>query len=216
MIIGAFAALLAPSAVDADTVGYLAGRLSGVHGLIVLALLLGLVPAQAEGPYGAFLTAMAGLSARGRAASSTVLLRVGFVIVFTIVAIVLAVAAGPNLETTFENITLFLLYLLVPWTAINLTDFYLVRRGQYDIDALFEVNGPYGLISWPSVVLYLVTIGVEIPFVNTSLLEGPIAKAMGGADIAWIVGLVLAAVTYWLLARARRVPDPPPAGTVTL
>ena len=40
-------------------------------------------------PVRAFLTAMAGLSARGRTASSTVLLRVGFVIVFTIVAIVL-------------------------------------------------------------------------------------------------------------------------------
>ena len=213
MIIGAFAALLAPNAVDADTVGYLAGRLSAVHGLIVLALLIGLVPAQAEGPYGAFLTAMAGLSARGRAAASTVRLRVGFVVAFTFVAIVLAIAAGPNLETTFENITLFLLYLLVPWTAINLTDFYLVRHGQYDIEALFETHGPYGFINWPSVLLYLVTIGVEIPFVNASLLEGPIAKAMGGADIAWIIGLALPTVAYWLLARARRVPDPPPLVT---
>jgi hypothetical protein len=50
MIIGAFAALLAPAAIDADTIGYLAGRLHAVRPLIIIALLLGLVPAQAEGP----------------------------------------------------------------------------------------------------------------------------------------------------------------------
>ena len=209
MLIGAFAALLAPNAVDADTVGYLAGRLSGVHGLIVLALLLGLVPAQAEGPYGAFLAAVAAVSERGRIAG-TVLQRAVFVTVFTVVAIVLAVVAGSHLLTTFENITLFLLYLLVPWTAINLTDFYLVRRGHYDIAALFQRDGAYGWISWPSVILYLVTIGIEIPFVDATLYEGPIAKALGGTDIAWIVGLLIASVVYWLLARARQIPDAPP------
>jgi NCS1 family nucleobase:cation symporter-1 len=155
------------------------------------------------------------VSARGRA-GSTVVARTAFVIVFTIVATVLAAVAGAHLETTFENITLFLLYLLVPWTAINLTDYYLVRRGQYDIQALFERRGPYGLISWPSVLLYLITIGIEIPFVNATLLEGPIAKALGGADIAWIIGLILPSVAYWLLARARHVPDPPPEPALNL
>ena len=59
-------------------------------------------------------------------------------------------------------------------------------------------------------ILYLVTIGIEIPFVDATLYEGPIAKALGGTDIAWIVGLVIASVVYWLLARARHIPDAPP------
>jgi nucleobase:cation symporter-1, NCS1 family len=42
---------------------------------------------------------------------------------------------------------------------------------------------------------------VEIPFVNSSLYEGPIAKSLGGADISWIVGFVVAAVLYYLAAR---------------
>lgn len=34
-----------------------------------------------------------------------------------------------------------MLYLLVPWTAVNLTDYFFVRRGHYAIADLFTSNG---------------------------------------------------------------------------
>jgi purine-cytosine permease-like protein len=46
--------------------------------------------------------------------------------------------------TDLSNFLVFTLYLLVPWTAINLTDFYLIRRGRYDIPELFKADGIYG------------------------------------------------------------------------
>jgi NCS1 family nucleobase:cation symporter-1 len=35
-----------------------------------------------------------------------------------------------------------------------------------------------------------------IPFMNTSLIEGPVARAWHGADVAYFVNLLVAAVLY--------------------
>ena len=43
----------------------------------------------------------------------------------------------------FTSLTL-MLYLLVPWTATNLVDFFFVRRGHYAITDLFQPDGIYG------------------------------------------------------------------------
>jgi NCS1 family nucleobase:cation symporter-1 len=93
---------------------------------------------------------------------------------------------------------------MIPWTAINLTDYYLVRRGRYDIEDFFKVDGQYGRVNWWGVGIYVLTIGVEIPFINSSLYVGPIATDLGGADISWIVGFIVAAVLYYLAARRRQ------------
>jgi NCS1 family nucleobase:cation symporter-1 len=53
---------------------------------------------------------------------------------------------------------------------------------------------------------YFFGIVVQIPFLAQKLYTGPITKALGGADISWIVGLVATAVVYYLLARTRANP----------
>ena len=106
-----------------------------------------------------------------------------------------------DMAKSYENITLFLLYLLVPWTAINLMDYYVIRHGNYDIPQLFERNGIYGLLNWRAIGIYVVAVIIEIPFVNSSLYVGPISTALDGADIAWIVGVVFSAVAYYLLVK---------------
>ena len=77
------------------------------------------------------------------------------------------------------------LYLLIPWTAINLTDFYVIRHGNYDIAELFKVNGKYGKVNWFALIVYGLTVLVEWPFMNN----------------AWIVGFVFAAIVYYVGAR---------------
>ena len=50
-------------------------------------------------------------------------------------------------ESYLDSFNLFLqlmLYFLVPWTAVNLADFYLVRKGQYAISDIFNPAGIYG------------------------------------------------------------------------
>src|ERR1700753_2280297 len=38
----------------------------------------------------------------------------------------------------YTDFILLLLYVLVPWTAINLVDYYLLRHGQYDVASFFR------------------------------------------------------------------------------
>src|SRR4029079_11294926 len=38
---------------------------------------------------------------------------------------------------------------------------------------------------------------VSIPFMNQTLYVGPAATALGGADIAYLVGFVVAGALYW-------------------
>jgi hypothetical protein len=40
-----------------------------------------------------------------------------------------------------------------------------------------------------------------VPFFSTGIFTGPVAKAAGGADFSLFVGLPVAGVLYWLLAR---------------
>ena len=207
MVIGALAAAVSSTGVNTDAIGFLGHRFPAISSLIILALLLGLIPAGAEGPYGAFLTAFSAVSASGKARSIP-LIRAAFVTAFTVVATLLAILAGANVLSTFENITLFLLYLLVPWTAINLTDYYLVRRGNYDVGALFAPDGQYRRCNWPALIIYAVSIGVEIPFINSTLYVGPLVKHLGGADISWILGIVVAGVLYYAYARAASLVKP--------
>jgi NCS1 family nucleobase:cation symporter-1 len=203
MILGAMAATISAEAVGEDSVGMLSGQVPGLSSVILLAIVIGAVPAGAYGAYGMYLTAVSAISVKGHG-SSTALVRTVFIVVTGVIATVATLLASGHILETVQNITLFLLYLLVPWTAINLTDFYLVRRGHYNVGELFKARGEYGLVNWPALVIYLVAIGAEIPFINSSFYVGPFVQRLGGADISWIVGLVLATVLYLGCARLRR------------
>ena len=63
-----------------------------------------------------------------------------------------AIAYQSTFLTSYYNFILFLLYLLVPWTSINLVDFYLVRHGHYDVPSFFRQDGgEYGRFQWQTV-----------------------------------------------------------------
>ena len=114
----------------------------------------------------------------------------------------IAVVGRTNFVPNYTNFILFLAYFLIPWTAVNLVDFYFVRREQYDIDAIFDRDGIYGKVSWQAMTAYLLGVAVEIPFMSTTFYTGPMVAHLGGADIAWIVGLVVTSVTYFILGRS--------------
>ena len=126
-------------------------------------------------------------------------------VVIYIAAVVPAIVSQNNFLVNYSNFILLLLYVLVPWTAINLVDFYLVRHGNYDVSQFFRGDGGiYGRFDWVSIGCYLVGIAIEVPFVNTTLFEGPAAKALNGADISWIICLIVIAPAYYLAAKRLR------------
>jgi NCS1 family nucleobase:cation symporter-1 len=169
-------------------------------GWVLIIVALSLVGAGASNLYGGMLALISMLST-WKSIEPSRLLRVVGVAVTTAVGLVCAIVGAGSFLKHFTDFLLVLLFVFVPWTAVNLTDFYLIRRGRYDIASLFTPRGIYGGVNWRGMAAYFVGLLVSLPFLNSSLWVGPAAKAMGGADISWVIGLILPAVLYWLLNR---------------
>jgi NCS1 family nucleobase:cation symporter-1 len=119
-------------------------------------------------------------------------------------AVLIAVLSAPNFMAAYTNFLSLLLYVLVPWTAINLVDYYVVQHGNYDVPAFFRRDGGvYGRYNAPALICYVIGIVVQVPFMATGLYTGPIAAAMKGVDASWIVGLAVISPLYWLMVRGR-------------
>jgi len=87
---------------------------------------------------------------------------------------------------------------MVPWTAVNLVDYYLIRRGSYDVASFFAADGGvYGRYNMAALICYLLGILVQVPFIASDALHGSIARAMGGIDFSWIVGLLVVSAAYY-------------------
>jgi hypothetical protein len=54
----------------------------------------------------------------------------------------------------------------------------------------------YGRWSWRGLAAYGIGFVVMIPFFSTEHFKGPIAQALGGADVAMLVGLPVSAIVY--------------------
>src|SRR5690349_9361334 len=122
-------------------------------------------------------------------------------------AIVLILAATENFLGNFNNFLLLILYLFVPWTAVNLVDYYIVRRGHYAIAEIFNPRGIYGRWGWRGILAYLIGFAAMIPFFDVgTLYEGPAAHAFGGADISFFIGLPVAGLLYYAFTRSVDVP----------
>jgi nucleobase:cation symporter-1, NCS1 family len=206
MVFGSVAAATAPKAFGADSVGYVVGLAPhSVSGAFFLVVVLGVLAVNVLNLYGAFMSTTTTLSAllRFRVGRG---LRAGFILGAAIAGTALALAAQGDFLDNFENFILLLTYFLVPWTAINLVDFYLIRREQYDIPAMFDPDGCYGRVNWRTLSAYALGVVVEIPFVSTTFYTGPMVAHLGGADISWLLGLAVSGVLYYVLLREQAVP----------
>ncbi|WP_330218421.1 cytosine permease [Mycolicibacterium obuense] len=127
-------------------------------------------------------------------------------IVLFVLTLIPALVSAEDFLANYANFLALLLCVLIPWTAVNLVDYYLLRHGHYDIDALFERDGGrYGRFNWVAIGCYFAGILVQIPFLSTTLFTGFAAAAMDGVDISWIVGLAVICPLYYALMRPRVV-----------
>jgi purine-cytosine permease-like protein len=119
-----------------------------------------------------------------------------------VLSVIGALAATKNFLGNFNNFLLLILYLFIPWTAVNLVDYYIVRRGHYAIAEIFNPHGMYGRWGWRGILAYLIGFAAMTPFFSVgTLYEGVAAKALGGADISFFIGLPVAAILYYVLSR---------------
>jgi len=161
--------------------------------------------------YGGMLTVLTGIDSFRKIQTSRMWRGVTVVV---LAAIWYAIGAGISTSSSdtavnavLNSLTL-MLYLLVPWTALNLVDFFFVRRGHYAITDIFRPDGVYGLWGWRGLTAYAAGFVAEIPFMVLPSIAGfsytgwfP-DHVTGGVDYSWLVGLIVSGLVYLLLARS--------------
>ncbi|MBA6067525.1 purine-cytosine permease family protein [Pseudomonas mosselii] len=198
-IFGAVAVLAIPAGMDTmDAVKLATGTLGP---LMLVLFLLSVISHNALNLYGAVLSIITLVQTFAYRWIPTAKSRAVLSLIVLAACCVVAVFASADFIGHFVDMVLVLLVVLVPWTAINLIDFYVIHKGDYDIDSIFEVDGGiYGRYNPQALIAYAVGIAVQIPFMNTPLYVGPVSVHINGADLSWLVGLAITSPLYWWLA----------------
>jgi NCS1 nucleoside transporter family len=173
----------------------------GFGAIVLILAALGLVSVTALNMYGGSLTLISAIDSF-RKVRPTLSVRVVTVGLTAVLSVIGALAASKNFLGNFNNFLLLILYLFIPWTAVNLVDYYIVRRGHYAIAEIFNPHGMYGRWGWRGILAYLIGFAAMTPFFSVgTLYKGVAAKALGGADISFFIGLPVAAILYYVLSR---------------
>ncbi|WP_319446582.1 MULTISPECIES: cytosine permease [unclassified Mycobacterium] len=203
MVLGALVAALFANATPLEAVKSAAdGLLAGSGDWLLIAALPGLVTVITVNIYAASLELITMIDSF-KAVQPTRRLRVISCSLIAAAGLLGAVLSSGEFLANFGSFLVVLLYLLVPWTSVNLVDYYFVRRGHYAIREIFVPSGGvYGTWGWRGLGAYAIGIVAMIPFVVTVWYTGPVASAMGNVDIALFVGLFVSAFAYLLMARS--------------
>ncbi|MDE2251298.1 MAG: cytosine permease [Gammaproteobacteria bacterium] len=204
MSFGVFAAALGGRQFEHREVAYIVGL--GGTGAVAAALYLSIafskVMVTSLNAYGSFMSMTTIVSAFRRRLRLTALHRFSYVASMVGISMLLALTGRHSFLKSFEAFILLLLAVFTPWSAINLVDYYCFTRSRYDIGALADPGGRYGRWNLTAIAIYATGILIQVPFMATTLYTGPLVQRLGGADISWILGLLVTATIYFL---ARRV-----------
>jgi len=173
---------------------------SGFGAIILIFSALGLISVTALNLYGGSLTLISA-SDSFRRIQPTLRVRVVTIVLTAVISLVLALISSSSFLGNFENFLLLVLYFFIPWTAVNLVDYFLVRKGHYAIAEIFRPDGIYGRWGWRGILSYLVGFVAMVPFFSTGLFSGWVANAAHGADFSLFVGLPVSGLLYWVLSR---------------
>jgi nucleobase:cation symporter-1, NCS1 family len=127
------------------------------------------------------------------------------VLAVTVTSAAIALATYRQWGGSVHDMLAILLLLFVPWTSCNLTDYYLVRRGKYDVTAMLGTGRP---LNARGLCACLAGLAAEIPCTGQSWYTGPAARLLGGADLSWLAGGAVTCAVYlaWAPLTARLRP----------
>lgn len=202
-VLGAVMSAAAPKADPVTAFLAAASTFGPVVGWIVIAaLLVGLLSVMGINQYGGSLTMISILDSFKPVKPTLRIRAITIGIMFVLVFGISQLVGIDRFNIFYGNVLVFLAYVFTPWTAINLVDFFFVRKGQYVISEIFNPRGIYGRWGWRGTTAYLVGIVVMIPFMVTTPFTGFLAAAFGGVDYSIFIGLPVAGVLYMALARS--------------
>ncbi|MGW6401872.1 purine-cytosine permease family protein [Streptomyces sp. NPDC055134] len=172
-----------------------------IASFLYFVIALGKLTINVLNTYGGFMSMVTSVSGfRGQKVLSQ-RARAVYIALIMIAGTAVALVGKDSFLSSFKDFLLFLLTFFTPWSAINLVDYYLISKERYDIPALSDPHGRYGAWRWDALTVYAVGLLAQLPFLATHFYTGPLVGPLGGADVSWIVGLVVPAVLYWAVAR---------------
>jgi NCS1 family nucleobase:cation symporter-1 len=96
--------------------------------------------------------------------------------------------------TRFTDVLLLVSYWIPAFVAVVVIDWALRIRGRASIDPAQEPTDRRD--ATVALIVFVVAYGAAVPFMNTSIFQGPVAVAWHGADVAYFVNLLVAAALY--------------------
>ena len=101
---------------------------------------------------------------------------------------------GGETASRFEHVLLLVSYWIPAFVAVVVIDWALRVRGRATINPAEEHTARGDAIA--AVVAFVLAYAAAVPFMNTSLFTGVVAKAWHGADVAYFVNFLVAALLY--------------------
>jgi NCS1 family nucleobase:cation symporter-1 len=149
---------------------------------------------------------LAALSIGIRAARWKVTLVAGLV-----ASVVLTVfVTADSFAHAFDQWMASILVWISPWAAVIVVDYFVIRRGEMNVDALYQ---PVGTSVYPNFdTRGLISLGAGViaawswQYGLVPAMQGPLATSLGNTDFSWLSGSLVAGGLYFLLSRRPSTP----------
>ena len=193
-------ATIASTTLDTDPARMVSAVFGGLTSLLVLLLVLhGPVATNILNVYSAALAALSMGLRLSRTAVALVAGIVGYLVTIYFIS-------QPSFAKAFDNWMVSLLLWMSPWAGVVMADFFIVRRRRIDVAELYREpeRSSYGDVNWGAIVAFVVGLvaGWSVEDGLVPALQGPIStRLLAGADLSWLVGIVVAGGLYLALGR---------------
>ncbi|GJE26859.1 purine-cytosine permease family protein [Methylobacterium organophilum] len=202
--LGVLGATIASVTQDADPAKMVSAVFGGPMAVLVLALVLhGPIATNILNVYSATLALLSiGVRVR-RMLLALIVGAAGYLVTFYFVF-------APDFAQAFDHWMLGLIMWLSPFAGVALADFYVKRKGEVDVAELYKSpeTSAYGDVNWAGIVAFFGGL-ISGWFFQNGLLpvfQGPISvHLLGGADLSWLVGTLVAGGLYLALSRKPAV-----------
>jgi NCS1 nucleoside transporter family len=193
-------ATIASVTLDTDPAKMVSAVFGGVTSLLVLLMVLhGPIATNILNVYSAALAAVSAGVKLSRMALAAVVGIAGY-------AVTVYFIFAPSFAKAFDNWMISLLLWMSPFAGIVLADFFIKRKGQIDVAELYASpeTSAYGDINWSGIIAFLagLAVGWLVEDGLVPALQGPISTGLlGGADLSWLFGIVVAGGLYLALSQ---------------
>ncbi len=191
-------ATVASTTLDTDPAKMVSAVFGGLTSILVLLLVLhGPIATNILNVYSAALAALSMGVRFSRTGIAWIAGIVGYLVTIYFIS-------QPSFAKAFDNWMISLLLWMSPFAGVVLADFFIRRKGHVDVAELYRDQSAYGDVNWGGIVAFLVGLiaGWSVEDGLVPALQGPVStKLLAGADLSWLVGIVVAGAVYLALSR---------------